>query len=192
MLTIDKHIQGLIFDCDGTLIDSMPIHWECWHGTFAKFGLTCPHEFLDEMKGVPTHGIVEAFNTKFGHNVDIHQFTEEKERLAREKLLQVQPIPVVAGLAQRMAGKLPMAVASGGPYATVSLSLKATGLYSLFETFVTADDPVKPKPAPDIFLEAARRIGILPEHCQVFEDSDLGLQAARDAGMVATDIRPLV
>ena len=190
MLEVSPNIQGLIFDCDGTLIDSMPIHWECWHGTFEKFGASCPHEFLEELKGVPTHGIIAAFNKKFGYDFDVDAFTEEKERLAKEKLVHVRTIEPVTSLVYQFHGSLPMAVASGGPFATVKLSLDATGLSSYFETFVTADDPVKPKPSPEIFLEAAKRIGVPPEKCQVFEDADMGIQAAKAAGMIATDVRP--
>ncbi|MEZ4703063.1 MAG: HAD family phosphatase [Rhodothermales bacterium] len=189
MILVPEHIRGLIFDCDGTLVDSMPLHWECWHETFAAFGATCPHEFLDELKGVPTDGIISRYNARFGTTIDVWQFTEAKEERAREKLLTVKPIPVVTDVVERYRGKLPMAVASGGPNATVTLSLRVIGLLDRFQTVVTADDPVKPKPSPDIFLEAARRLGVAPEQCQVFEDGDLGIQAALEAGMIATDIR---
>jgi HAD superfamily hydrolase (TIGR01509 family) len=87
---------------------------------------------------------------------------------------------------------LPMAVASGGTLENVEMQLQSLGIRTLFKAIVTADDNVRPKPAPDIFLEAAKLIGILPEYCQVFEDGDLGLEAAKKAGMVATDVRPFL
>jgi HAD superfamily hydrolase (TIGR01509 family) len=190
MLFVPDHIRGLIFDCDGTLVDSMPLHWACWHETFAAFGVSCPHDFLDELKGVPTDGIVSRYNAQFGTSLDIWAFAEEKERRAREKLREVHPIRVVTDVVDRYHGRLPMAVASGGPRATVELSLEAVGLIDRFAAIVTADDPVKPKPSPDIFLEAARRLNVSPAFCQVFEDGDLGILAAKAAGMAATDVRP--
>ena len=191
-MNINPDAKGLIFDCDGTLVDSMPIHWQCWHDTFSSFGATCPHEFLEHMKGVPTDGIIRAFNEKYGFDFDIDSFTEQKEAHAKKLLKEVETIREVTALVYEHHGQLPMAVASGGPRATVLVSLDATGLTPYFETILTADDPVDPKPAPGIFLEAARRLGIAPEHCEVFEDGDMGLQAARAAGMIATDIRPFV
>ncbi len=189
MLVVPDHIRGLIFDCDGTLIDSMPLHWTCWHDTFAAFGVSCPHDFLEDLKGVPTDGILRRYNERFGTTIDVWAFTEEKEKRAQELLLTVQPIRLVTDVVDRYHGILPMAVASGGPSATVTLSLRVVGLLDRFATVVTADDPVKPKPSPDIFLEAARRIGIPPEYCMVFEDADMGIQAAHAAGMIATDVR---
>ncbi len=189
MLEVAPGVEGLIFDCDGTLVDSMPIHWECWHGTFEKFGATCPHDFLEKMKGVPTHGIIAAFNDQFGYNFDVEAFTEEKERLAKLKLRDVKKIEPVTDLVYKYHKVMPMAVASGGPFETVIISLNATDLSQYFEAFITADDPVKPKPSPDIFLEAARQIGVAPEKCQVFEDADMGVKAGLAAGMVVTDVR---
>jgi HAD superfamily hydrolase (TIGR01509 family) len=192
MLSIHPDARGLIFDCDGTLVDSMPIHWECWHGTFESLGASCPHDFLEEMKGVPTHLIIATFNERFGYDLDVDAFTEEKERRAKIKLSAVQPIEQVTALVYENRNLLPMAVASGGPRDTVLVSLDAVGLTGYFETIVTADDPVAPKPSPDIFLEAARRLGVSPASCQVFEDADMGLEAARAAGMIATDVRPFL
>lgn len=189
MIAVAPGVEGLIFDCDGTLVDSMPIHWECWHETFERFGATCPHDFLERLKGVPTHGIIAAFNEKFGYDFDVEAFTEEKENLAKKKLLHVKEIEPVTALVYKYHNKIPMAVASGGPYETVKISLDATGLSQYFEVYITADDPVNPKPSPDIFLEAARRIGVAPEKCQVYEDADMGVEAAVGAGMQYTDVR---
>jgi HAD superfamily hydrolase (TIGR01509 family) len=103
-----------------------------------------------------------------------------------------QPIQPVVEIVLRYKDKLPMAVASGGTLENIELQLQSLGIRTLFQAVVTADDDVKPKPAPDIFLEAAKRIGIPPEYCQVFEDGDLGLEAAIKAGMMATDVRPFL
>jgi beta-phosphoglucomutase-like phosphatase (HAD superfamily) len=112
-----------------------------------------------------------------------------KHQFFRQNAADFQPISYVVDVARAYHGILPMAVASGGIREIVDLELDAIGIKNFFEEILTADDDIKPKPAPDLFLEAARRLGIAPEYCQVFEDGDLGLEAARIAGMLPTDIR---
>jgi HAD superfamily hydrolase (TIGR01509 family) len=185
-------IKGLIFDCDGTLADTMPIHIAAWCDSFAARGITCPEDFIQSVTGMPAEKIVAVFNQRYHHHIDALAFAAEKNRRARERLSEAAPIDPVVDIVRRYRGTLPMAVASGGTRDNVLLTLDVLGLVDSFETIITADDPVKPKPDPDIFLEAARRMQVEPRHCQVFEDGDAGLEAARTAGMVATDIRPFV
>ena len=189
MITVPSHIRGLIFDCDGTLADTMPIHLDAWCDTFQAYGYTCPLSFLDQVKGMPAVKIVERFNLQFNADIDPKRFAREKDRHARNNLLQVRPIEPVMAVVRQFKGKLPMAVASGGVRDNVKLILDSIGISELFTTVITADDPVPPKPSPEIFLEAARRMAVEPKLCQVFEDGDAGLEAARIAGMVATDVR---
>lgn len=189
VLEVPDRIRGLIFDCDGTLVDTLPLHYAAWGETFAALGLSCPLEFLLSHNGKPTELIVTLYNVEFGHTVDVMRFTEEKERRTFARLNQAQPLEPVAALARRYHGHLPMAVVSGSNRANVERALQAAGLQRLFPVMLTADDGLPPKPAPDLFLEAARRIGVEPRDCQVFEDADSGLEAARGAGMLATDVR---
>jgi HAD superfamily hydrolase (TIGR01509 family) len=189
-LDITPGVKALIFDCDGTLVDSMPLHWAAWHAAFAAVGVTCPQSLLDETAGMPAPDIIAQFNEQYGHNLDITAVTEDKERRVAEKLKTVSPIQPVVDLVYRYYGKLPLAVASGGYLPGVETSLRAIGLFDYFDAILTADDPIQPKPAPDIFLAAAARLGIEAETCEVFEDGDMGLIGAAKAGMVATDIRP--
>lgn len=189
VLEVPDRIRGLIFDCDGTLVDTLPLHYAAWGETFAVLGLSCPLEFLLRHNGKPTELIVTLYNAEFGHTVDVARFTEEKERRTFARLDQAQPLEPVANLARRYHGHLPMAVVSGSNRANVERALQAAGLHWLFPVMLTADDGLPPKPAPDLFLEAARRIGVEPRDCQVFEDADSGLEAARSAGMLATDVR---
>jgi HAD superfamily hydrolase (TIGR01509 family) len=191
-LTVAEGIRGLIFDCDGTLADTMALHYAAWEESFAARGLACPLEFLIRHNGKPTDQIVVQYNVEFNQNLDVERFTADKERRARARLDQARPLEPVAALARRHHGALPMAVVSGGTRANVERTLRAIGLRALFPVVLTADDGLPPKPAPDLFLEAARRLGVDPGDCQAFEDADAGLEAARRAGMRATDVRPVL
>ena len=183
-------IRGLIFDCDGTLADSLPLHYAAWQEAFAAQGLPCPLDFLLRHNGKPTDLIVALYNAEFGRNLDVAEFTADKERRTYARLLQARPLEPAAGLARQYYRRLPLAVVSGSNRANVERTLQAIGLHELFTVVLTADEGLPPKPAPDLFLEAARRLRVAPDACQVFEDADSGLEAARRAGMLATDVRP--
>jgi HAD superfamily hydrolase (TIGR01509 family) len=185
-------IQGLIFDCDGTLADTMALHYAAWEDAFAALNLYCPLEFLIRHNGMPTDQIVRRYNAEFGKHVAVARFVADKDRRSQARMDQARPLEPVATLARDYHGRLPMAVVSGGARANVERTLRAIGLRELFPVVLTADDGLPPKPAPDLFLEAARRLGVEPRYCQVFEDADAGLEAARRAGMLATDVRPMV
>ncbi len=189
-IPVDKNTKGLIFDCDGTLADTMGFHMEAWHEAFSKFGKNCPEAFLEPLKGMKEKHIIELFNEKFEDNVDCRTFLIEKHNRFRSKLKEVKPIEPVVEIVKTFYEKLPMAVVSGGTRINVLLTLETIGLDGVFDVILTADDHVKPKPAPDILLEAAWQLKLAPGDCQVFEDGEIGLKAARAAGMIATDIRP--
>lgn len=192
MITVARGVKGLIFDCDGTLADTMPIHLAAWEATFASRGITCPPEFIEQVTGMPAEKIIAEFNRRYNHQIDAMSFAAEKNRRAQQRLAEALPIRPVVDIVLQHRGLLPMAVASGGTRDNVLLTLDAIGLRDCFETVITADDPVEPKPDPQIFLEAARRMGVDPAHCQVFEDGPPGLEAARRAGMAATDVRAFI
>ncbi|HRC73297.1 MAG TPA: HAD family phosphatase [Candidatus Competibacter sp.] len=190
VLRVAEGVRGLIFDCDGTLVDTLPLHYAAWKETFAVLGLPCPLEFLIEHNGKPTDQIVRLYNARFDRRIAVDQFTADKERRTHALLGHARPLEPVAALARRHHGRLPMAVVSGSNRPNVELALRAAGLGALFPVVLTADDGLPPKPAPALFLEAARRLGVEARDCQVFEDADSGLEAARRAGMKATDVRP--
>ncbi len=190
VLVVPDEVLGLIFDCDGTLADTLPLHYAAWEETFAELGLPCPMEFLIQHNGKPTDLIVALYNVEYGQHIDVERFTADKERRTYALLDQARPLEPVAALARRYHGRLLMAVVSGSNRANVERVLQATGLRDLFPVVLTADDGLPPKPEPGLFLEAARRLGVEPGLCQVFEDADSGLEAARRAGMLATDVRP--
>jgi beta-phosphoglucomutase-like phosphatase (HAD superfamily) len=174
---------GLIFDCDGTLEDTMPAHYRAWRAALAEFRAELPEALFYELGGVPTERIVEMLNTKFGHNLPPVEVAHRKEVFFLEFSKEVLPIQSVVAIAQQYAGRLPMAVASGGRRRLVTNTLNTIGIAHLFQAIVCAEDYVHGKPSPDPFLKAAELLGVEPAKCLVFEDTELGAEAARAAGM---------
>lgn len=190
-IEIPDHVRGLVFDCDGTIADTMPLHYEAWVAALNEHRVEFPEALFYELAGMPTASIVALLNERHGHHMPVQETADYKESLYQQLIPRVIPIEPVVMLVQRYAGRLPMAVATGATQAVCRKTLSALGLVQYFSAIVTSDDVVQGKPAPDIFLEAARRLNVLPETCYAFEDGDLGLRAARAAGMVAIDIRPM-
>jgi HAD superfamily hydrolase (TIGR01509 family) len=188
-IEVPEYIKGLIFDCDGTLVDSMPLHMKAWEYVITSYGGRWDLNFFNAKKGMPEEKIVGQYNEHFSTNFNPVEVVNKKHQYFRAHALEFEPIPHVLDVVIRYRDKLPMAVVSGGVREIVHLELEAIHIKDCFKSILTADDDIKPKPAPDIFLEAAKRIGAAPELCQAFEDGDLGLEAARLAGMLATDIR---
>jgi beta-phosphoglucomutase-like phosphatase (HAD superfamily) len=192
MISVYKGIKGLIFDCDGTLADTMTIHTHSWQETMKRLGENCPVDFLQPLRGMPAEEIVARFNRKFGTDFDVKAVSDAKNKMTYEKFKTVKPIMPVAKIALDYRGKLPMSVVSGGTRKNVLRTLKTIGMADFFEAVITADDGLKPKPDPQMFMEAAKHMQVASELCQVFEDGDPGLQAALAAGMKFVDVRPYV
>jgi beta-phosphoglucomutase family hydrolase len=176
---------GYIFDCDGTLIDSMPIHYKAWDAAMKQRGLkeTLSEDLFYSLGGVPTLKVAELIAKHYNLTIDPLDVFHLKESLFVDMLPEVETINPVVDFARRIAKTRPVSVASGGPRAVVQRSLELSGLADLFEIVVTADDVVHGKPAPDMFLLAARLMGVPPAKCLVFEDAVPGIQAAHAAGM---------
>ena len=185
-------IRGLIFDCDGTLADTMPLHWRAWKSITERHGIVFPEERFYLLGGVPSRHILAMLREEQSLNIDPLLVSKEKENAYLQLLAHVGPIEVVVQVAHENYGKIPLAVASGGTRHVIEKVLVHLGLRQLFAAVVTSEDVVHQKPAPDIFLEAARRIGVAPEFCRAYEDTDLGMQAIRAAGMDAVDVRQLM
>ena len=186
------HPQGIIFDCDGTLADTMPLHWRAWQVISRRHGFALPEERFYSLGGVPARDILRMLSTEQGIAFDPLAVAREKEAEYLPLIAQVEPINAVVGVAREYYGKIPLAVASGGTRSAITQVLDHLGIRSLFQAIVTSEDIVNQKPAPDIFLEAARRIGVPPQFCRAYEDTDLGMNAIRAAGMEAVDVRDLL
>ena len=181
---------GLIFDCDGTLADTMPAHYRAWTSMLDRYGIPFPEERFYAMGGMPTARIIRVLAAEAGVPVDdVDRMVHEKESAFLANLHAVRPLEAVVAVAAAYRGRLPLAVASGGYRGTITRTLDQLGIRGWFDALVTAEDTPRHKPEPDVFLEAARRLGVAAGRCVVFEDTDIGLEAARRAGMASVDVR---
>ena len=190
---MDLPYTGYIFDCDGTLTDSMPLHAIAWEETMARYEV----EFLParcySMGGMPTTKIIEILAIENEIELDAVAIAKEKEEAFLTKIDQLQPVHQVVDLVhQCVAVGKAISVASGSERYSVDLQLKQIGLEGVFSTIVTAEDTERHKPEPDVFLRAAELMKVSPKDCVVYEDSDFGIQAAESAGMAWVDVRQLL
>lgn len=185
-------IKGLVFDCDGTLADTMPLHWRAWQTISQRHKLHFPEDRFYALGGVPSRDILQMLGREQGLTLDHLAVSKEKEELYLNTLEHVGPIECVVAIARENHGKVPMAVASGGTKPIIEMVLNHLKIRHLFDAIVTSEDVERQKPAPDIFLEAARRIGVQPQFCRAYEDTDLGMKAIRSAGMDAVDVREML
>jgi HAD superfamily hydrolase (TIGR01509 family) len=182
--------QGFIFDCDGTLVDSMPLHLDAWRAALGLHGFEPEHFTLamhHDYAGMPGVAIVQDLNQRFNKTLVPEQVEADKVTWYLAHHHQVGPVLPVVEFARANHGKIPMAVASGSDRKLVELSLAALGLSELFPVVITPDlvGIGRGKPAPDMFLLAAQQLGLAAETCLVFEDGHLGMQAAAAANMPA-------
>jgi len=192
---IDALISGakaLIFDCDGTLLATPDLYAGAWQEAFRVAGQNMAADWYHERAGMSENVLLDDFEKDRDVVLDRECVVDAMRSAVLHRIDEVREIFAVVSIARRCAGQKPMAVASGGPREIVRASLASTGLLPLFETVVTIDDVAHPKPAPDLFLEAARRLGMAPEDCLVFEDSRQGIQAARNAGMRVVDVNGII
>jgi HAD superfamily hydrolase (TIGR01509 family) len=177
--------EAYIFDCDGTLIDSMPLHWDAWRAALEAHG--APFEFTLEMHhgyaGMSIREIVLKLNAHFGTDLDGAAIEATRATWFLQHLAQLQPVAQVVEIARASRGKVKMAVASGSERDVVEKELKHLGIWEWFGACVTPADVPRSKPFPDLFLRAAELIQTAPEKCLVFEDGQNGLRAAEAAGM---------
>lgn len=185
----DEPYEGLIFDCDGTLTDSMPVHFLAWRETMDRHGIEFPEDRFYQLGGMPTHKIIQMLADEQNKKVDAESAAQEKESAFVKRLQMLVPIDPVWQVAAHFRGKLPIAVASGGYREIILQQLRQIGCEGWFDAVITAEDTTRHKPEPDVFLEAARQLGVRPEACLVYEDSDLGVRAAQAASMDVIDIR---
>lgn len=187
-ITINPLAKGLIFDIDGTICDTMPVHYIAWRQTAAEHGIEFTPENFVEVIGVPAFQTSQFIKAKFKADFDEMEFTLMKEERYEQNMHEAKPIEPVIKIIRENKGKLPMACGTGGSQYLAWKTLEIAGVKDCFEHVVAAEDVVNHKPFPDTFLKAAELIGVQPSDCEVFEDGQLGLQAAERAGMMSVDV----
>lgn len=188
---IKPGIKGLIFDLDGTLADTMPLHFRGWQTACRKYGAEIDNAFLRKHTGSPGWLIAEEIIKKCHLEgiVTIDQIVAEKLMTFSRDQHTVKPIEPVVEIVRKYYGKLPMAVGTGGHREAVERTLEITGIRKYFDIVITANDVQHFKPHPETFLKCAELMNVKPEFIEVFEDGDLGIEAALTAGMTPTDVR---
>ncbi len=187
--------DAVIFDCDGTLVDSMPCHFEAWCEALSIYGAggIFKEDVFFAMGGRPTMDIVVELNDEYDLKLDPIAVALAKREAFLKRLPLVTLIEEVAAFAESLRGKVPMAIATGGSRMVIEKTLQIVGISEWFDEVVTADDVVEGKPAPDIFLKAAKLLGVDPTKCLALEDAPAGILAAQRAGMQVIAIpSPLV
>jgi len=188
----NENIRGLIFDFDGTLVDSMPANLLSWKEAFDAFGRTFDEDFFYTHAGVSLVGVVRLYNEKHGTDLNPEKVAALKTTLHQKHIPQTKLIDPVFDIVTRFHRRIPMAVASGNARSGIEAVMNALSIAHYFEAVICGEDVVSPKPAPDCFLAAAARLQVAPERCVVFEDAAPGLEGARRAGMQAMDVRPWI
>ena len=175
--------RAYLFDCDGTIADSMPLHYKAWKKALAEYGGTYDEDLFYAWGGKPVRKIIADLNEMQGLNMPVDALAARKENFYHAQLPELKGIPDVIEHIEAMHGRIPFAVVSGSRRASVVGSLTALNLLDKFDILVCAEDYTHGKPSPEGFLLAASKLGVAPQHCLVFEDTDLGIQAATAAGM---------
>ncbi|HEY6847081.1 MAG TPA: HAD family phosphatase [Terracidiphilus sp.] len=180
--------RAYLFDCDGTIVDSMPLHYIAWKTALAEWSCTFDEGLFYSWGGKPVDEIISTLNAMQGLSMPVAVVSKRKEGLYYQLLPQLKAIPEVLEHIEAQHGRIPFAVVSGGHVSSVTRSLTTVNLLDRFEIIVGAEDYVNSKPAPDAFLLAAERLGVEPRDCLVFEDTELGIDAATAAGMASVRV----
>ena len=191
-LEIYPGAKALIFDLDGTLSDSLPVHIASWHAVCEKLNCTFDDRILVEMTGMPTISFAERIKKEQNLSIGAEEIVRMKQVEFWRTINNIKPHDAVIALMKNAHGKIPMAIGTGASRASAMLQMKELMIDDFFDVIVTADDVDRHKPEPDTFLKCAELLNVEPQFCQVFEDGELGMQAARSAGMLLTDVRPFV
>lgn len=191
-LKVHQNTKALIFDLDGTLSDSLPVHLANWNLIGDKYGFTFDPNIMHEMTGRPTREFAERIVEQYGLSENPGKLVRMKQESFWEMANLLRPVDEVVSIVKEYYGKIPMAVGTGASRKSAEVQLKELDIAKYFDAVISADDVTKHKPEPETFLECARIMGIEPQFCQVFEDGDLGIVAAKKAGMMVTDVRPFI
>jgi beta-phosphoglucomutase family hydrolase len=184
----EREFGAYLFDCDGTIADSMPLHYIAWKQALADWNCDFDEKLFYAWGGMPIAEIISTLNKRHNLNMVVETVCERKENAYYELLPQLKAIPEVVQHIDAQHGRIPFAVVSGSTRESVVASLTTLKLLGKFEVLVCAGDYKKGKPDPEAFLLAAAKLGVQPAQCLVFEDTEMGIQAATAAGMASVRI----
>jgi beta-phosphoglucomutase family hydrolase len=184
----DGPFKAYLFDCDGTIVDSMPLHYVAWKTVLAEWGCEFDEKLFYSWGGMPVREIVAALNEQHGLAMPAEEVARRKEGMYYKILPELKAVPEVLEHIHLSHGRIPFAVVSGSTRDSVTRSLETLAILDRFETLVCAGDYINSKPHPEPFLIAAERLGIAPEDCLVFEDTEMGIEAAAAAGMASVKV----
>ncbi|WP_430816109.1 HAD family hydrolase [Carboxylicivirga sp. RSCT41] len=189
-IKVPSSVKGLIFDMDGTLVNSTPVHYKAWSEAVKSYGVDFTYEFFITLTGRPVVELSKDLIKRYDLDVDPIELVSIKEQLVEKNLNNVELIQPVYEVMKQYKGQLPMAVGTGASRERAQFLLSAVGILDEFDVIVTSDDVNNYKPHPETFLKAAEGIGVEPVDCMVFEDGHLGIDAANEAGMHVIDVKP--
>lgn len=184
--------KALIFDCDGTLADTLPVHFQTWSAALQTVGVDISKDWYYKYCGTSAQEMLQILKNLFGYQFDSELVITKRQKHYQSLINTVKEVREVAEIVHSHQGKIPLAVASGGERIVLEATLNNISLRQFFNVVVSIDDVERGKPEPDIFLLAAQRLGVAPQDCIVYEDSDGGLEAASRAGMRSMDVRVLL
>src|SRR5271169_2964770 len=180
--------KAYLFDCDGTIADSMPLHYLAWKKALGEWNCEFDEKLFYSWGGMPIAEIVSTLNQRHGLSMPVEVVGHRKESLYLDLLPQLKAVPEVLEHIEAQHGRIPFAVVSGSARDSVTASLEMLKLLDRFDTLVCAGEYKKSKPDPEAFLLAASRLGVAPKNCLVFEDTEMGVQAATAAGMASVKV----
>jgi HAD superfamily hydrolase (TIGR01509 family) len=180
--------KAYLFDCDGTIADSMPLHYVAWKKALLEWNCEFAEELFYAWGGMPVAEIIATLNERQGLTMPVEDVARRKETLYFQMISELKAVPEVLEHIAASHGRIPFAVVSGSTRESVTVSLEALGILDRFDTLVCAGDYTKSKPDPEPFLTAAKRLGVAPADCLVFEDTEMGIQSATAAGMASVKI----
>jgi beta-phosphoglucomutase family hydrolase len=189
-LHVHPDARALIFDLDGTLSNSLPVHMATWNKVGETYGFKFDPQIMLEMTGRATIEFARHIVEYYGLSVDPEEIVKLKQKSFRDSAQLLEPVDEIITIVKEYHGKLPMAIGTGASRKSTEVQLNELRIARYFDVIVTADDVIRHKPNPDTFLKCAELMGVAPEKCQVFEDGVLGIEAAKKAGMMVTDVRP--
>jgi beta-phosphoglucomutase family hydrolase len=180
--------KAYLFDCDGTLADSMPLHYRAWKKALGEWKCEFDEKLFYAWGGMPVAEIIATLNRQHGLNMPVEAVSRRKESLYYELLPELKAVPEVLEHVEESYGRIPFAVVSGSTRESVTASLQSLKLLDRFDAMVCAGDYKKSKPDPEAFLLAAEKLEVEPHACLVFEDTEMGIQAATAAGMASVKV----